>query len=157
MDWIKFRDYCAFLSVRVTTMEYCSVSAPGKIVDCALTDWVPGECSVSCDDSCYGCGGWQTLTRDVIVKNNEFGYQCSILERKRKCKQIKCPVDCVQSEWSLYAACTREECGGGTKSRTRSILVKPKNGGMKAPNYFLYPEHRHSPEAVRWAEARVEG
>jgi len=117
-------------------MSYSTVSPPENIVDCAVTDFVPGECSVSCDDTCpheddpYGCGGWQTLTREVIIKNNEFGYECVELEKKRKCNQIKCPVDCVESEWSLYSACTREECGGGTKSRTRSILVKPMNGGM---------------------------
>merc|ERR1719487_2196030 len=31
MDWIKFQDYCAFLSVRVTTMSHSSVSPPEKI------------------------------------------------------------------------------------------------------------------------------
>merc|ERR1719364_312069 len=38
MDWIKFQDYCAFLSVRVSTMSYSSVSPPEKIVDCAVTN-----------------------------------------------------------------------------------------------------------------------
>merc|ERR1719160_2001377 len=93
MDWIKFQDYCAFLSVRVSTMTYSSVSPPEKIVDCAVTDWVPGECSVSCDDNCpdeldpYGCGGWQMLNREIIVAPNEFGIKCPALQRKKKCNQ----------------------------------------------------------------------
>merc|ERR1719456_687742 len=52
MDWIKYQDYCAFLSVRVSTMSFSTVSPPEKIVDCSVSDWVPEECSVSCDDKC---------------------------------------------------------------------------------------------------------
>jgi hypothetical protein len=35
------------------------------------------------------------------------------------------PVDCVVSEWS---DCT-VPCGGGTQTRTRSIVTQPANGG----------------------------
>merc|ERR1719152_403759 len=46
-----------------------------------------------------------------------------------KCNQKKCPVDCVMSEWSGWSKCTAE-CEGGVRSHTRSLLVKPKNGGI---------------------------
>ena len=65
-------------------------------------EWIPGECSVPCDDKCpdkndpYKCGGIQTLTREIVVMNNAFGYSCALLARKRKCNQVKCPVDCKQ-------------------------------------------------------------
>merc|ERR1719258_342090 len=65
----------------------------------------------------------------IVVRANEFGVKCPGLTRKRKCNQFKCPVDCVMSKWSGWSKCSRA-CEGGTKGRTRSILVKPKNGGM---------------------------
>merc|ERR1719456_189011 len=93
-------------------------------------------CSMSCDDKCpnkvdpFACGGWQMLRRQVIIANNEYGLKCPYLETKRKCQQIKCPVDCVMSKWSSYSQCTREACGGGVQGRSRSILTQPNNGGL---------------------------
>jgi len=135
IEWIFFQDFCSYLVVRAQVMVYSKVSPPDKIVDCDITPYVPGECSVPCDDACpdkknpFGCGGWQTLTRSILVRANEFGVKCPELTRKRKCNQFKCPVDCVMSKWSGWSKCSRA-CEGGTKGRTRSILVKPKNGGM---------------------------
>merc|ERR1719388_317662 len=135
IEWIMFQDICAFIKVRAKVMKYSKVSPPEKIVDCGLSAWVPGECSVPCDDKCpdkrdpYKCGGIQTLTREIVVMNNAFGYDCALLARKRKCNQVKCPVDCRQSRWSSWSKCTKD-CEGGSRSRTRSILVQPKNGGM---------------------------
>merc|ERR1719443_1342807 len=69
IEWIFFQDFCAYLVIRAQVMTYSSVSPPEKIVDCDITPYVPGECSVPCDDECpdktnpYACGGWQTLTR----------------------------------------------------------------------------------------------
>merc|ERR1719440_2328601 len=132
--WIKYQDYCSYVLVRALTMKYSSVSPPEKIVDCGVTDWVPGDCSVSCDDECpdptdpYGCGGWQTLAREIIVAPNEFGIKCPALLRKKKCNQIKCPVDCEMSKWSVWSTCS-SVCEG-TQSHTRSILTQPKNGGQ---------------------------
>merc|ERR1719217_1467830 len=135
IEWIFFQDFCAYLVIRAQVMTYSSVSPPEKIVDCDITPYVPGECSVLCDDECpdktnpYGCGGWQTLTRTILVKENEFGVKCPELSRKRKCNQFKCPVDCVMSKWSGWSKCSKD-CEGGSKGRTRSILTKPKNGGL---------------------------
>merc|ERR1719281_557927 len=114
-------------------MKFSKVSPPEKIVDCAVSTWIPSECSMPCDDKCpnkdpYKCGGKQTLTREVVVKNNEFGLLCPELSRQRKCNQAKCPVSCRQSKWSGWSKCSKE-CEGGAQSRTRSILVQPKNGG----------------------------
>jgi len=135
IEWIFFQDFCSYLVVRTQLMGYSKESPPDKIVDCDITPYVPGECSVPCDDECpdktnpYGCGGWQVLTRTINVNANQFGVVCPELTRKRKCNQFKCPVDCVMSRWSGWSKCSKE-CEGGTKGRTRSIMTKPKNGGM---------------------------
>merc|ERR1719359_1515285 len=125
IEWIMFQDICSYLKVRATLMTYSKVSPPEKITDCGVSAWTPGECSVPCDDGCpvksnpYACGGWQTLVRTIVVANNEFGLKCPQLTRKRKCNQIKCPVDCVMSMWSKYSKCTKD-CEGGVRGRTRS-------------------------------------
>jgi hypothetical protein len=135
IEWIMFQDVCAFIKVRAKVMKFSKVSPPEKIVDCGVAAWIPGECSVPCDDKCpnkkdpYACGGMQTLTREVVTKNNEFGLECPLLSRKRKCNQVKCPVNCKQSRWSGWSKCSKD-CEGGSQSRTRSVLVQPKNGGV---------------------------
>merc|ERR1719217_1670669 len=135
IEYILYQDICSYISVRATVMAYSKVSPPDKITDCDVSDWVPTECSVSCDDSCpdpldpYGCGGWQTLNRAVVIPNNTYGYTCPQLARKKKCNQIKCPIDCEMSEWSSWGKCSKD-CEGGAQGHTRDVLVTPSNGGM---------------------------
>merc|ERR1719238_2183915 len=133
IEWIMFQDICAYLKVRAKVMKFSKVSPPEKIADCAVSTWIPSDCSMPCDYKCpnkdpYKCGGTQVLTRQVVVKNNQFGMVCPTLSRMRKCNQAKCPVSCTQSKWSGWSKCSKD-CGGGAQSRTRSILVQPKNGG----------------------------
>jgi len=133
IEEILFTNICAVRKVRNTVMKYSSVSPSDAISDCDVSDFVPGPCSVPCDDSCpqedpYACGGFQVLTREVLIAPNEFGIQCPTLQLQRKCSQVKCPVDCVMSEWSGFGKCTKE-CEGGVQGRTRSIITKPLNGG----------------------------
>merc|ERR1719443_1970234 len=135
IEWIFFQDFCSYLVVRMQLMTYSKVSPPNKITDCDVTPYTPGDCSKTCDDECpdkndpFACGGWQILTREVTVPNNEFGVRCPENKRKRKCGQFKCPVDCVMFKWSRFSKCSKA-CEGGTQGRTRSIVTKPKNGGM---------------------------
>merc|ERR1719487_2325031 len=46
IEWIFFQDFCSYLVVRAQVMIYSKVSPPEKIVDCDITAYVPGECSV---------------------------------------------------------------------------------------------------------------
>ena len=136
-----FTDMCATRKVRNEIMHDSELSPPAKIADCDFTEWYPrnGVCigiagtAIECDDTCpqadpYACRGLKWLVRDQVVIPNEYGMACPPLERQKKCKQIKCPVNCVMSEWSAFSKCTKE-CEGGVKVRTRSILTKAKNGG----------------------------
>jgi hypothetical protein len=68
------------------------------------------------------------MIRDVVVAPNEYGMECPQLERLKKCNQFKCPVDCVESEWSGWSKCSKD-CESGVQVRTRSVLTKAKNGG----------------------------
>jgi len=137
ITWIMYQDMCAIIVVRNAVLETSTVCPSASINDCDLDAWVPSECSVSCDDACpnpldpYACGGWQQLTRKVVVPPDSCGLQCpdEFLFRFKKCNQLKCPVNCDMSEWSGWSKCTAE-CEGGVQGHTRSILTKPRNGGQ---------------------------
>jgi len=138
VKWIMFQDMCALIVVRNAVLESSSTCPGEEIVDCEVDNWVGKQCTVPCDDTCpdvpdptevYTCGGWQEIYRKVVVQPpDECGLRCPDLTRTKKCNQIKCPVNCVMSEWSGWSKCTAE-CEGGVRSHTRSLLVKPKNGG----------------------------
>merc|ERR1719223_1329650 len=139
IKWIMFQDMCALVVVRNAVLE-TSTECPGnQIVDCDVDNWVSKQCSVKCDDSCpeipdatqvYECGGWQEIYRKVVVSPpDECGLRCPMLSHTKRCNQKKCEVDCVMSEWSGWSKCTAD-CEGGVRSHTRSLITKPKNGGL---------------------------
>jgi len=139
VKWIMFQDMCALIVVRNAVLADADTCNGLSIVDCEVDNWVGRKCTVPCDDSCpavpdasevYECGGWQEIYRKVVVAPpDECGLRCPDLARTKKCNQIKCPVDCVMSEWSGWSKCTAD-CEGGVRSKTRSLMVKPKNGGL---------------------------
>jgi len=126
MKGILFTEICGVIAVRNNIISENLGDAPAP-VDCKFSEWVAADCSVSCDDKMEG--GTQELVREVITMNTNRGAECPSLSSTRKCNQIKCPVDCKVSEWAAFGKCTKE-CGGGVQGRTRSLDVKPKNGGQ---------------------------
>mmetsp|Transcript_45339 Transcript_45339/g.140079 ORF Transcript_45339/g.140079 Transcript_45339/m.140079 type:complete len:988 (-) Transcript_45339:95-3058(-) len=146
MSEILFTKICAVRRVRNELMMQSSVSPPDQISDCDFSDWASknGNCiglkgPIFCDDGCpapgnvedpYACGGIEVMKRDVLVAPNEFGMACPAMETKKKCRQHRCPVNCLMSKWSSWSKCTKV-CGNGVEVKTRDILVTPKNGGDK--------------------------
>ena len=89
--------------------------------DCDFSDWAPkdGVCigvagtQIDCDDTCpqpdpYQCGGMETMKRDMVVAPNEYGMVCPPFERLKKCKQIKCPVECVMPQRIGWSKCPKQ-------------------------------------------------
>jgi len=133
IQWIMYQDMCAIKVVRNAVLENSTVCPSADIQDCDLDSWVKHSCTVSCDDSCtadqpFKCGGWAKMTRGIVAAPDKCGIKCPLLEKYIRCGQYKCPIDCLQSRWSGWSKCTAD-CEGGLQSHTRSILVKPKNGG----------------------------
>jgi hypothetical protein len=126
MKQILFMEICGVLAVRNNII---AKNLPGEPTptDCGVGEWVAADCSVSCDDELQG--GVHNLAREVITMNTKRGVDCPALHTQRKCKQIPCPVECGLSHWSTWGKCSKE-CGGGVQSQTRSLEVKPKNGGQ---------------------------
>lgn len=83
-----------------------------------FTEW--GECSAACGP------GVQTRTREVV--GNPGNATCGVLFESRPCVVVPCPVNCVTGPFSEFSACS-EACGGGTRTRSRAVLVEPAHNG----------------------------
>jgi hypothetical protein len=94
-------------------------------VNCVVdTEWQPWTaCSATCGE------GVQYRTRLITTRPQYGGKNCDPVSGDRKCNQHACPVDCHQSAWGDWSACTRS-CGSGTQSHTRSTNSEPEHGGL---------------------------
>ncbi|CEM31478.1 unnamed protein product, partial [Vitrella brassicaformis CCMP3155] len=96
-------------------------------VDCEVGSWGNfSECSKSCG------GGTRTRNRTVEVEPSDDGDQCPDLEETEECNTQPCKTDCTVSDWSEWDKCS-EECGGGTQSRTRTVVEPDQSGGAPCP------------------------
>merc|ERR1719150_1922628 len=138
---ILYTRICATRKVRDEVMTFSTVTPPDAIRDCDFTDWDEGGAcfangvEIECDDKCPDrdpnvCGGSETLSRDIITQNNEYGMKCPGLSVSKKCNQYKCPVDCVLSQWEGWTRCSAE-CDGGIETHSRRVITKALNGGAE--------------------------
>jgi hypothetical protein len=96
-------------------------------VDCELGEWTEfGACDVTCGE------GLQTRTRAVLVEPANGGAPCGATSEDRLCALDPCDGDCEVSEWTDWSACS-EECGVGTQTRTREVVVEPIGAGAACP------------------------
>ncbi len=93
-----------------------------------LDESVP--CSVDCDvhpwdtwSACEAASGRKHHTRSVRTRPTKSGEQCPPLD-----ESVPCAVDCAITQWNTWSSCSAS-CGGGTCSRSRSVLIHTKNGG----------------------------
>lgn len=104
------------------------------IQDCQVGDWSATPCSKACTEP-SDSAGTQVLTRPVILQpdqsslQGQLGAACPATRKVRECNAAPCPVDCVMSQWSGWAGCSRE-CGGGQQYRTRAPLQLGVHGGL---------------------------
>ena len=98
-------------------------------VNCAVGDW---SAFAPCNQPCG-----QTLvvsrTRDITVQPSGGGAGCPGLVDSTTCPALCCPVNCAVSGWSGYGSCS-VACGGGTQSRSRTIITNPSCGGIACPS-----------------------
>lgn len=123
---ISFTDICGMKRVRSSIIDKSTTMTLDDIIDCEVSDFIPEVCSVPCDDNLVG--GIQKLKRDTLVRPNPNGIQCPKIELELVCNKVMCPINCAQSDWSGWSECSKE-CGGGNRSRTRTITTEPKFGG----------------------------
>lgn len=98
-------------------------------LDCEMSEW--SEWS-ECDNN-----GEQFRTRTMLKPSVHAGRCPTVInERGEESPDLRetrnCPVDCVVSEWSPFTDCTKT-CGGGIKTRRRTVLVSDKYGGKVCP------------------------
>ena len=96
--------------------------APGP-VDCQVSAW--GSFS-TCSQPCGG--GSQARTRTVLTPASGGGAPCPVLTETQTCNPQACPVDCQLSTFGPWSACSKE-CGTGSQTRTRTVVVPPSGGG----------------------------
>lgn len=94
-------------------------------VDCEVSSWKKTNCSKDCD------GGKITKTRAVETTRAFGGKTCPGLTATEDCNVHDCPIDCKLSPWDT-GVCSKT-CGGGWKTDTRTVLVRPAGSGKQCP------------------------
>lgn len=95
--------------------------------ECELSEWGAwSQCSQECG------GGEQTRNRTVLTEPAFGAPPCSNLTETRDCNTQKCPIHCEVGKWSEWTMCN-VTCGGGSQSRTREIVQRPRFGGDACP------------------------
>ena len=103
----------------------CNTQDCAAPVDCEVAEWTA---YTTCTKSCGT--GQELRTRTVTREPVNGGSSCPVLLETRKCNSELCPapVDCELAPWAEWAQCSAE-CGGGTKTRARTMMKAPENGG----------------------------
>eukprot|EP00465_Bigelowiella_longifila_P007687 CAMPEP_0185263884 /NCGR_PEP_ID=MMETSP1359-20130426/16937_1 /TAXON_ID=552665 /ORGANISM="Bigelowiella longifila, Strain CCMP242" /LENGTH=346 /DNA_ID=CAMNT_0027851757 /DNA_START=388 /DNA_END=1428 /DNA_ORIENTATION=+ len=85
--------------------------------------WIDEECSKDCGEDSM------RIRKREIIRNATYpeAIKPHLVERV-KCDVPACPIDCQLSPWE-ESECS-STCGEGVTTRTRSILVHPKNNGQ---------------------------
>ncbi|PFH35883.1 hypothetical protein BESB_055340 [Besnoitia besnoiti] len=96
--------------------------------NCVVSDWGEwGDCSTTCGE------GQSRRHREILKHPDTNGQKCPEIEQARVCMKDSCTTACVVSEWSEWGPCGAS-CGGGERTRKRSIISPPVNGGALCPS-----------------------
>merc|ERR1719230_395585 len=114
-------EICALKKIRTELNKVEGDSNAAFFDDCEVGDWTPEQCTVTCG------GGMKHLSRAILV-HPHGGAPCPPLEMDEPCNENPCPIDCVMSDWSEWAACTAS-CGGGVKQKNRQVITEAEHEG----------------------------
>jgi len=111
-----------------TRTDECNKQACAE--DCSVSYW--SDWSV-CSKSC----GTQGVTNRFRAVNSEAklgGAACPHMKESQKCVvSAECPVHCTVSEFGQFSTCSKT-CGGGKRTRSRTILQHAEGGGYTCPS-----------------------
>lgn len=100
-------------------------------VDCQVSDFSdPSECNSSCKVS--DVDPQQHRSRSIIQFPQNGGAPCPDLVVYNSCDTLPCPISCQVSEFGEWSSCDKD-CGGGIRTRSRTITQQPANGGQGCP------------------------
>eukprot|EP00916_Digyalum_oweni_P020829 GHVL01034698.1.p1 GENE.GHVL01034698.1~~GHVL01034698.1.p1 ORF type:complete len:923 (-),score=209.86 GHVL01034698.1:1791-4559(-) len=104
---------------------------PCPITECLVTNWTEWvECTKNCG------GGIKTRERSLISASNIN--DCPVLNEKKSCNNMPCPVDCEMGEWSSWSVCSADCYPGGIRERSRKIIKNSQFSGKKCPSPHQY-------------------
>ncbi|KFH13639.1 sushi domain (scr repeat) domain-containing protein, partial [Toxoplasma gondii VAND] len=96
--------------------------------NCVVSEWGEwSDCSTTCGE------GQSRRQREILKHPDTNGQKCPETEQARVCMKDSCTTACVVSEWSEWGPCGAS-CGGGERTRKRSIVSPPVNGGALCPS-----------------------
>lgn len=99
-------------------------SCPIDCIESKWSEWV--QCSAT-------CGGGSSFRYRSEDRSSAFGGKgCGVLQEKKVCNTLKCPIDCQVTDWSNWDACSLE-CGGGYQWQRRTVIVSDSNNGKGCP------------------------
>lgn len=107
-------------------------------VDCRMGDWSEwGSCTALCG------GGLRERGRDILVHpQTKIGEACGEVSWSESCAVQACDVDCSLSEWTDWSAGCSRGCGGGRRTRVKTVITNAEGFG-KCPAF--YDQTRYEP------------
>jgi hypothetical protein len=101
-------------------------------LDCKVSDWRYQQCSKKCKRDASDTHGVLKASRTVDSPPMFGGMGCPELSEEFPCNDHICPIDCEVSEWMAWGDCDKQ-CGYGTQTRDRKVLVEPTDNGRWCP------------------------
>ena len=91
-----------------------------------------------------------SLTADDCLLDNEWKTSAqvyAVLSENQHCTDGECPIHCETSSFTAWSPCS-VTCGGGSRSRSRSVVTSPQFNGDVCP-HLSFPPWRTSGVAHR--------
>ncbi|CAG7830113.1 unnamed protein product [Allacma fusca] len=134
-----FRHFLCILPVLVTI--FISVNGQGDDLANEITRNTPGSCAtagICCPGRDSSCVVQKANPNAIIEDLDDIPCYCdhACLNIGDCCGDFKsaCGVrDCEISSWGSWSICDKD-CGLGSMTRTRDVLVEPQNGGKPCPS-----------------------